>query len=614
MLNVSASGIVSSLVDKYWNSTAAYNEGDLLVARGIRSGVTLARDPQGNLLLGGQEAVYLVPAVDGTYYGKAMLAGHVYAIAGDRRTSGGNTGAIDDVPATSIRIRIGHVSPQQIAVDAQGNLFFGDNCGYSHDKGLLRMVPRTSGTYYGQTMTAGYIYSLSSEALSNGTYVMNVGVDGAGNVYFIRGLSSFGNPIRKVAPDGNVTDPAPGISVAYLAAAGDGTVYASSGRIILKIAGGVTTQIMAAAAGSSEDGVPLALAQVNSTGGLVASSEGHLYFADTNCIRMIPKTNGTYHGKAMLANHLYVVAGTRSMNSPDGTPREHVFFDALVDLKMDALGNLYILSGVNSAAHISMIPAVSGTYFGKAMLAGHLYLVRQGEPYPYALAVTPAGELYFNSAQGLKKIALSGVFSNVAAEPNTQNASMNTDALGNLYLSWGYRIRMLPAVSGTYFGQAMTAGTLYTIAGNGTSGNATGAALGATVQGYEGMVFDTLNNLYFSSGGTSQVIRMVPNVAGTYFGQAMSVGDIYTLATLSNNSAKGLAIDSLGNVYGWTSGVEPKIHKLSTNGQLSVFAGGSTVGDGIPAKNAKLSMTAAMRFGPDGALYLGQGLRVMRIL
>ncbi|MNK72842.1 hypothetical protein D3C87_923280 [compost metagenome] len=613
--NVSTTGIVSD-VGKIWSSTAGYGEGAPLSLTGIRYQDVLARDPQGNLILAGQQAIYMVPATNGTYYGKAMLAGHVYVIVG-RTSAGGSHGDVN-VPATDVPIQIGHIAPAQIAVDAQGNLFFGDNLGM----GRLRMVPRASGTYYGQVMTANHIYTLSSEALSNPTYVMNVGIDGAGNVYFVRGLSS-GNPLRKIAPDGTVMDPAPGFSsAAYLAVAGDGTLYAARDRVIWKIAGGVATILMNAASGNSEDGTPLAQAQITSTFGLIASSEGHFYFLDTanRCVRMIPKTDGTYHGKAMLANHLYVVAGTRSLNSPDGSPRAQTIWTNLNDLKLDRHGNVYALNSSSNA--VTMIPAVSGTYFGKAMTAGHAYNLDMGtdNSSPKHLALLPNGEIYFYTPENVpyvgtryfvRKIALDGSISDVLME--TSGFSIATDPVGNLYLLTTHRVEMIPAANGTYFGQVMTAGTRYTVAGNGTSGAATGIATGATLQGPGWITFDASGNLYVHMTGNNQ-IRMVPNVAGTYFGQAMTAGHIYGLPIYGYYPV----CDSLGNLY-VRQLVQWKISKLSTNGQLSDFAGGGSGGAGTLAKIADLSSIGSLTFGPDGALYMIQSKyqlspQIMRIL
>ena len=51
-------------------------------------------------------------------------------------------------------------------------------------------------------------------------------------------------------------------------------------------------------------------------------------------------------------------------------------------------------------------------------------------------------------------------------------ASVVTDAAGNLVIadSANNRIRVVAATSGTFYGQAMTAGDIYTVAGNGTFG------------------------------------------------------------------------------------------------------------------------------------------------
>ncbi|MNR89345.1 hypothetical protein D3C72_203110 [compost metagenome] len=595
---VSAQGIVD--VEKCWFTTAPYGEGTALSVTGIQDRSIRAWDPQGNLFLAGREGIYMVPTTNGTYYGKAMLAGSVYIVAGDRRTSGSNTGAIDDVPATDIRVAPGQASSaDRFAVDAQGNLFFGDNL----DMARLRMVPRASGTYYGQVMIANHIYTLHSGALDNSTVVRHVGIDSTGNVYFIRGNSG----LYKVAPDGSVTNT--GVGATNLAVGSDDTVYTSSSRTIRKIVGGAATTIMAAAQGDGDDGLPLAQAQVFNTDGLTISSEGHLYFVDTvySCIRMIPKTSGTYHGKAMLANHVYIVAGSRSVTAPEGTPKEQLILYAsslsgtvpLNLLKVDALGNVYFPQTPKS---IAMIPAVSGTYFGKPMSAGQVHYLDLGF-YGSQVALLPSGELYlygFINAPGgrqyfVKKVALDGSVSDILVEPSAFNFS--TDPKGNLYLLSANKIEMIPVISGTYFGQVMTAGNRYTVAGNGTGGTATGIATGATLQGNPSITFDASGNLYTTL--TGNLVRMVPNVAGTYFGQAMSVGNIYPLAI----SGIYPTCDSLGNLYTWYNS---KIVKLSTNGQLSNFAGGGVGEAGSLAKNANLSYIKTMTFGPDGAFYLIQ--------
>jgi hypothetical protein len=46
--------------------------------------------------------------------------------------------------------------PRGVALDAGGNVYIVDTDNYR-----LRFMPKTSGTYFGQPMTANYIYTLT---------------------------------------------------------------------------------------------------------------------------------------------------------------------------------------------------------------------------------------------------------------------------------------------------------------------------------------------------------------------------------------------------------------------------------------------------------------------
>ena len=93
------------------------------------------------------------------------------------------------------------------------------------------------------------------------------------------------------------------------------------------------------------------------------------------------------------------------------------------------------------------------------------------------------------------------------------------------------RVRMIAATSGTFYGIAMTAGDIYTVAGTGTGGFAGDGGLAATAElsGPEAVAVDESGNLVISDSGNER-IRVVAATSGTFYGIAMTAGDIYTVA------------------------------------------------------------------------------------
>ena len=110
----------------------------------------------------------------------------------------------------------------------------------------------------------------------------------------------------------------------------------------------------------------------------------------------------------------------------------------------------------------------------------------------------------------------------------------------------------------------MTAGDIYTVAGNGTFGYSGdgGPALHAALFHPAGLLVDGSGNLVLADSGNSRV-RVVAEATGTFYGQAMTAGDIYTVAgdkTAGYNGSggtgtrtdlaqpTGVALDGAGNL------------------------------------------------------------------
>ena len=77
-----------------------------------------------------------------------MTLAHIYTVAGN-----GTAGfAGDGGPAASAELN----GPRAVTVDARGNLVIADT-----GNNRIRVVAATSGTFYGQAMTAGHIYTVA---------------------------------------------------------------------------------------------------------------------------------------------------------------------------------------------------------------------------------------------------------------------------------------------------------------------------------------------------------------------------------------------------------------------------------------------------------------------
>ena len=89
----------------------------------------------------------------------------------------------------------------------------------------------------------------------------------------------------------------------------------------------------------------------------------------------------------------------------------------------------------------------------------------------------------------------------------------------------------MAAKTGTFYRRAMTAGDIYTVAGNGTQGFAGdgGPATAAEIYAPVGVLRDDAGNLVLTDAGNNRV-RVVAESTGTFYGKAMTAGNIYTIA------------------------------------------------------------------------------------
>ena len=234
----------------------------------------------------------------------------------------------------------------------------------------------------------------------------------------------------------------------------------------------------------------------------------NLYIADTG-------NNRVREVSASTARHLHatpaerVHARHRRRRRPGrpgraGQPEQEAF---------DAQGDIYIADAGNN--RVQEIAASTHTQFGIAMTAGDVYTVAgQADGQPGCQCDGgPATNAYLNDPR-----------------------ASSVDAAGNLYIAdtGNNRIQEVPAATGIQWGQSMTAGYIYTVAGSSTAPPGTGGDGGpADVRAAgppAGAWRSTRPATSTSPTRTTAGSRKSPPPAGTHWGTAMTAGDIYTVA------------------------------------------------------------------------------------
>ncbi len=455
----------------------------------------VAVDGAGNLVIADAvgERIRVVAHSTGTFYGQAMTAGDIYTVAGNGKV--GNDG--DGLPATHARLN----HPHDVAVDSAGNVLIDD-----YLQARIRLVAAHTGRFYGQAMKAGHIYSIA-------------GSDGPTEYFGDGGPAThalLGNP------DGLARDATGNLVIAdrsnnriRVVAAATGTFY---GRAMT--AGDIYT---VAGDGSNEfsgDGGPATSAGLNAPAGVAVDGAGNLVIADTSDqrIRVVADSTGTFYGRAMTAGDIYTVAGDGTAGfSGDGGAATSAKLAIPGGVAVDGAGNLLIADSGNN--RIRVVAAHTGTFYGRAMTAGDIYTVAGNGGFGFAGDGGPAT----NAKLASPALAIVDEAGNLVIADDSNNA-----------------IRVVAARTGRFYGRAMTAGDIYTVAGDATGGFSGdgGPAAHAELFGPQAVTFDGAGNLVIADNENGR-IRVVATRSGRFYGQAMTVGDIYTIAGTGSLSFSG---------------------------------------------------------------------------
>jgi trimeric autotransporter adhesin len=540
----------------------------------------VAVDPAGNVIFddSNNSVLRIIAAKSGAFYGLPMKAGDIYTVAG-----GGDL-VPNGVPATSAYLELADngeeypgVQPwPDVTVDHWGNILLVQ--GGVEAPGSLVVIAGQTGTFYGRAMKEGYVYTIAGAGHKRGNGIP------AGHAYL--GMPSG----VAVDPSGNIlgADPAFNVHRLYVIAVKTGRFYGrpmKAGYIYILAGNGRE--------GLRGDGGPAPRAEFSGPVGVTVDAAGNIVLTDGTGggfdatyenarLRVVAEKTGTFYGLKMQAGDIYTVSGNGGRTYfGDGGPADRALLGAVdqnstaptdTGVAVSSSGNFVFADQVNN--RIRLVPAKSGTFFGRRMRAGDIYTIA-GDGHPG-----------FRGDRGPGTRAML-----------RQPAGVALDRAGNVVLTdtRNNRVRVVAAASGVFYGQAMRAGRIYTIAGTGRPGSSgdRGPAVSATLRQPSGLAVDHHGNVVVTQHG---VVRVIAERTGRYYGLAMTKGDIYTVATLS---ATGVAVDAAGNlVLGCGKTVKVvAVRKGLFYGQHMVpggiyrIAGGGqpkALGDGIPARSAYL--------------------------
>jgi hypothetical protein len=277
--------------------------------------------------------------------------------------------------------------------------------------------------------------------------------------------------------------------------------WGGPGALARTTSAGTTADIISTVAGGVEGPALAAKAAVSPCG--LQSDGNTLYIGDG------------YNGGVLRA----VNEKTGWMTTPAGVGVPSAQF-GLCSAAADEHGNLLIAD--TGGQTVLVLAARTGTFYGQAMQKGGLYTVAGVDTYGIC------GDEDFGYT-----------FCPADAEPDHQgNIVVAVPGADDQYPEAAY-VEVIAGSDATFYGQQMTAGQIYTVAGGGTGfsgdgGPALDAGLGTSV----GQVrVDAAGNLVIADTDVDRV-RVVAEQTGTFYGQAMKPGDIYTVG---GNGQQGLS-------------------------------------------------------------------------
>lgn len=533
----------------------------------------LALDQRGDIVFAdaASTGLLLLAARTGQAFGRPVIAGHLYPLAGASADAGPGTSAGTSTDAQAV---------DSVAVDPAGNVLA------ARVGRAPIVVAASTGTWYGQRMTVGHAYPLPVAPGAPGHHVAQLAVDPAGNVFEAFGVRLYtdlwSDPVWALARHS-------GILAGQRVRAGSFTQIAGLPATTAATTGPMGLPVISSGSGPGPRDGDLA--------GLPAAWAGRFVpatLANHRVVITAPGT-GTWFGRPMLAGHAYAIAGDGTFwegQHIDGALATAVPLPSSVDMTpvVDRAGNVLLADPFGGK--VWAVAARSGVFYGRPMTAGHIYTIVVGP--------------------------------DVHHEPGVRFGACHdwmtpiiTDAAGNLVIGCGQSgLVVLATRSGPDYGRAMRPGRLYPLAVSQQGLGIYTTAL--AVDGFGNLVVDN------QPTGRRGVIEIVAGSTQVMYRRQMRAGSVYPVARIVIGA---MSADPQGNLLvvtgsRWTgidviAGRSGTYYGMAmTAGRTYHLAGSGRIGytgDGGPAARARFLSLQDIAFWPGHGVLVYDGGRVRLI-